>query len=815
MPTFEAIQSVTVVGAGHCGRQIAHLLGRVGVPVTCYEPSQEQLHGAEAAFYANFGPNLTETLNLSSRCSIADSRPSSETYQPPTTAWGIRWTTDLALASQSDLIIEAVPESLPLKRSVMEAFAKVCSPHTILATNSSYLPPSSIFRGLPNPERFAALHFHMPPWYATAVDVMPAPRTASDVLSRLVELIKRLGLAPILMRREFPGYIFNNLLNPLLVKAMELAERQVCSPAEIDYSWKSITQMPVGPFGMMLQIGLPSLRTILESAVSQINDPSTLRAHRFIQQWDGDLSLDPATQPLGESASSAREHFSNTFEAYEVKWERTEAYDPIQDNIIQRIGLALCGSDIMADIHQLANEQIYVWPFSFPAQHIDMQKTMALAITDPSAELTTRILSLKHWQIMQADREASGRTWIVGLRGTSTAPFSTFGPTGASGLIRALWLEQIAMRQTETKNLAKETSQGSINFLEIDLNSIAQSSVSLTAAKSTTVELSDDEADDLVRSFAHTHQRYSAGSWQIPKLSRLKTSQTWTPAKQLLDGSRWLISGGGRGVTAHLAILLGLYGARLEILGRTPVPETPWDQRSELEIKEARLKVIRDAAHRRASIPAAQASFDNAVELSRNLSALQRNAIDYRYHQVDVSDQQEVWSLFASLRSKGIKINGFLHGAGFEQTTLLRKKSTESIEKTIASKVGGAINLQSLIDSETRWFISCGSLSGFFGGVGQVDYASANCFLAEQAKYLKEHWPNMQSLTIGWPGWEQIGMAARASSKWALGKAGHKLMPISEGSQHFISLIEKQVNGLVLICNPTEIPPYLFCHSHR
>jgi 3-hydroxyacyl-CoA dehydrogenase/NAD(P)-dependent dehydrogenase (short-subunit alcohol dehydrogenase family) len=815
MPTLEAIQSVTVVGAGHCGRQIAHLLGRVGVPVTCYEPSQEQLIGAQAAFYTSFGPNLTEALNLLNRCSLDDSQTSSAPLQPPTTAWGMRWTTDLALASQSDLIIEAVPEYLPLKRRVMEAFAKATSPYTILATNSSYLPPSSIFRGLPNPERFAALHFHSPPWYATAVDVMPAPRTAHHVLSRLVQLIERIGLVPILMRREFPGYIFNNLLNPLLVKAMELAERQVCSPAEIEYSWKSITQMPVGPFGMMLQIGLPSLRTILASAVSQINDPSTLRAYRFIQQWNGDLSIAPATQQLVEPFSSASVHFANTFEAYEVQWHRTNDFDPIQDTIIQRIRLAFLGSDITAPIHQLANDQIYVWPFSFPAQHIDLQKIMALAITDPSAELTTRILSLKHWQNTQAEREAPGRTWIISLRGTSTSPISTLGPSGATGLIRALWLEQIATRQTENTNFANKTAQSSVNFLEIDLNSFAQPSASPTTVETSTAEPAGDEADELIRSFAHTHQRYHAGKWQIPKLSRLVTSKTWTPAKQLLDGSRWLISGGGRGITAHLAILLGLHGARLDILGRTPLPEIPWDQRSESDIKEARLKVIREAAHRRTSIPAAQALFDNAVELSRNIATLQANGTDFRYHQVDVSNRQEVWSLFESLCAKGIRINGFLHGAGFEQTTLLRKKSTESIEKTIASKVGGATNLQSLINGETRWFISCGSLSGFFGGVGQVDYASANCFLAEQACNLKEQWPNMQSLAIGWPGWEQIGMAARASSKWALGKAGHKLMSIAEGSQHFISLIEKQVNGLVLICNPAEIPPYLLCQAQR
>ena len=804
MPNFETIQSITVVGAGHCGRQIAYLLGKAGLQVTCYEPNEEQLNRAKTTFCTTFWPGASQVIPGLSRCSTVETTPNSIGVEKFCATSGIRWTKNISVASQSDLLIEATPESLPLKRSVMEAFAKETSAQTILATNSSYLLPSSIFRGLPHPERFAALHFHVPLWYATAVDVMPAPRTTPEVLSRLVELVERLGLDPILMRREFPGYVFNNLLNPLLVKAMELAERQVCSPDEIEHSWKSITQMPVGPFGMMLQIGLPSLRTILESAVSQIHDPSTLRAYRFIQQWDGQLSGNPTSKQPSTTTSPSEMMSHLSFKAYEVVWNKTRAFDPKQDELVRRIRVVFQSNDVMLNIRELAKEQIYIWPFSFPSYSSDLQQSLALAITDPSAEMVSRLLSLKRWQQVQTEQRTTAPTLLISLRSTNLQ--SDYGFAGSTGLIRALWLEQMAIQPAEGSHLTNGQRSSSIQLLEIDLNSIAQPSADNHSSKNSSDEPDQFESETLAYAFAHTHQRYQAGIWQIPKLRRLSVSASWTPAKQLLDNSRWLISGGGRGITAQLALILGLHGATLEIIGRTAIPEIPWHERTESEIKEARLKVLRDAAYRKDSIPAAQTSFDAACELSYNIAALQQNGIDFRYHQVDVSDRDGVWSLFESLRKQGVKVNGFLHGAGFEQTSLLWKKSADSIAKTIESKVRGSLNLQSLINKETRWFIQCGSLSGFFGGIGQVDYAAANCFLAEQAQSRKEEWPNMQSLTIAWPGWEQMGMAARTSSKWALVKAGHKRMSIAEGSQHFLSLIEKQVNGLVLICNPDEIP---------
>ena len=122
----------------------------------------------------------------------------------------------------ADLIIESIVEDLPLKRGLVTEIGRSCSKEAILTTNSSYFLPSAVFQGVPHPERIASLHFHVPPWFATAVDIMPTMRTSPATMDALEQFIVSIGLTPIRLLREFPGYIFNSLLHPLLVKSLEL-----------------------------------------------------------------------------------------------------------------------------------------------------------------------------------------------------------------------------------------------------------------------------------------------------------------------------------------------------------------------------------------------------------------------------------------------------------------------------------------------------------------------------------------------------------------------------------------------------------------
>ena len=140
----------------------------------------------------------------------------------------IRLTTELASAVQgADLVIEAVPESLELKRDVFARIAAFAPPATVVVTNSSTLLPSDLMDSTGRPDRFLALHFANHIWVNNTAEVMGSPNTDPRVYQRVVAFAKDIGMVPIELHKEQPGYIVNSLLRPLLMAATDLLLRGV------------------------------------------------------------------------------------------------------------------------------------------------------------------------------------------------------------------------------------------------------------------------------------------------------------------------------------------------------------------------------------------------------------------------------------------------------------------------------------------------------------------------------------------------------------------------------------------------------------
>lgn len=804
-PAAKPIESVAILGAGHCGRQVAFLMARVGLRVICLEPNVERLSVTRNDFESQFGRDLR-----------------------------LDWSSDLSLVSDVDLLWESVPESLSLKREALRPLLQVCTEQTILASNSSYLAPSMIFRGFPNPERFAGLHFHVPPWFASAVDVMPATRTSEIVLERLTHMVDRMQLTPIILKREYPGYVFNNLLHPLLVRSMELVERGVCRPEDVERAWRAVTRMPVGPFGMMLEIGLPTMRQILDNAVQHIGDQSSIRAHRFMQGWDGNLDRKECEQIVAPelAAEPIRSQASHgvplalpqrRFCVYQLEWDSSDAdllpnvkFEDLLRNC-ERVEMVSARSDFGSVASDCTN---WLWS-DFQTGDDDRDGRRGDdGLSDAVMKLIHRIKGVHDESSsgMQSVDESNPERFLIACR-DRRKPRPQDWP-GLSGLARSVWLEDIARQWSSgSESLAdRRTINDSypIRYIEVDAQSARLACATrdrpqVTPASMNALKTSAGDKEALARQLLHVHQRFERGSWRVQRLRQLSwdrnlVGQGSRSFSDLVRGTRWLVSGGGRGITFHLAKLLGEHGARLELLGRTPMPRKAWYERDAEEIQFIRKELLREGAIHKRSLPAIAASFDSEVELSRNLKLLHDLKIEAYYHQVDVTNRTELDGAIHNIEMQRGGIDGVLHGAGYEQTTLLTKKSEESIRKTIESKVTGAVNLEAAVDSQTRWFIVLGSLAGYFGGIGQVDYAGANGLVGEMAMQSHNSWSNIQCLTIGWPGWEEVGMAARASSQWALQRAGHSLISIQEGVAHFRDLIESRVSGYVLICNPEELP---------
>jgi len=238
------ITRVTVLGTGVLGSQIAYQTAYSGFDVTVYDISDEILEAAKqrlrdlAARYEHEVDGAT-----GGRAAAALER--------------VAYTSDLVVAAQhADLVIEAVPEKLDLKREVYTNLGKAAPPKTIFATNSSTLLPSAMADFTGRPERFLALHFANQIWVSNTAEIMGHPRTDPAVFQAIVGFARQIGMEPIELVKEQPGYILNTLLVPFVKAGLELLVDGVAEPETIDRVWRIFARAPEGPFQMIDKIGL-------------------------------------------------------------------------------------------------------------------------------------------------------------------------------------------------------------------------------------------------------------------------------------------------------------------------------------------------------------------------------------------------------------------------------------------------------------------------------------------------------------------------------------------------------------------------------
>lgn len=171
----------------------------------------------------------------------------------------VRLTTDSGEAlSGADLVVETIVEESEAKRAVL-ARAEELAPDAILTTNTSSLPLAALADVLRKPGRFAGLHWLNPPELVELVEVVGGERTAPETLETLAGWMEQLGKAPVVVRRDVPGFVANRLQYALLREAYALVDAGVCSFADVD---RTLTHglgarwAAIGPFQTMDLAGL-------------------------------------------------------------------------------------------------------------------------------------------------------------------------------------------------------------------------------------------------------------------------------------------------------------------------------------------------------------------------------------------------------------------------------------------------------------------------------------------------------------------------------------------------------------------------------
>ena len=160
------------------------------------------------------------------------------------------------------IVIESMSEDPKAKIAVYEQFKDLLDPDTILCTNTSTLLPSMFEKHTGRPEKYLALHFANTIWKNNTGEVMGHPGTGEAAYNEVVKFAASIGMVPLQLHVEQPGYILNSLLVPFLTAAQELLAKNVADPQTIDLTWKLATNAPVGPFQIIDIVGLETAYNI-------------------------------------------------------------------------------------------------------------------------------------------------------------------------------------------------------------------------------------------------------------------------------------------------------------------------------------------------------------------------------------------------------------------------------------------------------------------------------------------------------------------------------------------------------------------------
>jgi 3-hydroxybutyryl-CoA dehydrogenase len=246
---MKPIDSVCLCGAGFLGWQISLQCASHGTPVRLFDISEAALERA------------SEHIRHELKTWTSEGKITPEEVEATLSL--VSFHDDMAEAVEGvDLVIEAVPERLDLKRAVFAQLDSVCDDATIVATNSSSIRVSKIEGATGRLDRVLNTHFYNTPWKRSIVELMRGTGTSDETLERVRLFMVSIGITPLMVLRESTGFIFNRVWRAIKRECLHLVDQGVASFEDVDRAWMTLYETPYGPFGMMDRVGLDVVRDI-------------------------------------------------------------------------------------------------------------------------------------------------------------------------------------------------------------------------------------------------------------------------------------------------------------------------------------------------------------------------------------------------------------------------------------------------------------------------------------------------------------------------------------------------------------------------
>jgi 3-hydroxybutyryl-CoA dehydrogenase len=266
-------ERIGVIGAGLMGHGIAYRFAAAGHEVGVYEPSAE--------LRATLPKRLSAIANLLNDDPACLNRVSAYDQLAPA-------------VRNASLVVEAAPEKLALKRQLFADLEANVAADTILASNSSAIPSTEIGRYLTHRERVVGTHFWNPPHLVPLVEVIQTEKTSELVIARTMALLASVGLKPVHVRKDIPGFIGNRLQHALKREAIALVADGICDAETIDDVVKSgfgARMAVLGPLEQSDLVGLDLTLDIQETLIQSLDRTAEPQAFLRNKVAEGKLGM--------------------------------------------------------------------------------------------------------------------------------------------------------------------------------------------------------------------------------------------------------------------------------------------------------------------------------------------------------------------------------------------------------------------------------------------------------------------------------------------------------------------------------------------
>ncbi|MEM3565610.1 MAG: 3-hydroxyacyl-CoA dehydrogenase [Candidatus Bathyarchaeia archaeon] len=239
----EKLKKAAVIGSGAMGHGITQLLAMSGLEVAMVDISDELLQKGLEKIRWSLGKFVEKRRIRQEDADAALSR--------------IKTTTSYETAAKDiDIAIEAVPENMEIKKQVFAKLDSIAPSQTIIASNTSTLSITEMGNATKRPEKVAGMHFFNPPQMMALVEVIKGEKTSQETIDTLVELAKKLGKTPVVVKKDVRGFIVNRILAAVLIEAFWAYHRGEATKEGIDASVKYSGGFPMGWFELADFVGL-------------------------------------------------------------------------------------------------------------------------------------------------------------------------------------------------------------------------------------------------------------------------------------------------------------------------------------------------------------------------------------------------------------------------------------------------------------------------------------------------------------------------------------------------------------------------------